>query len=374
MGSDLVGAQAFAPAASLAWDATHDGRTALRASYNNYVDINIFDLARHTLGGQVQKRCRWNPDRATEGDAAYDRECEFTGGTTNTFGLPCGPLGIDANGNPCREKLKIPRVFEYTAGAEREIVQGIALALDFVYKTFENQYETRETNRIWNASGSSLAATGGYRNGRRETVSDLGTPDGASRNYKGATLGLNKREGRMKARASYTLAKLEGNVFEGIDNLWGDIAPQDVFLWGPLSDDHRHEIKMSTTYQVTPWLSTGLRYRYYSGTPYNHLYRNETTGNYNLYRARVGINPGTNINDPLDDRDLRLPDLQDFNAQIRLNLMPLIGERLDFYVDILNVLALRTTTAYGQEDGRNFGVTTARMEPFRIRLGLNYRY
>ena len=59
-GNTLVGAQAFAPAVSVAWDATHDGRTVLRASYNQYVDINIFDLARHTLGGQVQRRCRWN--------------------------------------------------------------------------------------------------------------------------------------------------------------------------------------------------------------------------------------------------------------------------------------------------------------------------
>ena len=88
----------------------------------------------------------------------------------------------------------------------------------------------------------------------------------------------------------------------------------------------------------------------------------------------MGVNPGNNINDPTDDRELRLPDLQDFNAQMRLNMKPLIGQALDFYVDILNVLALRTTTGYGQEDGRDFGVVRNRQGPFRIRLGLNYRY
>jgi hypothetical protein len=373
-GGTLVGAQAFAPAASVAWDATHDGRTVLRASYNNYVDINIFDLARHTLGGQVQRRCRWNENSGATGDAAYDRECEFTGGTRNTFGLPCGPLGIDANGNPCREKLGIPRIYEYTLGGEREISQGVALAMDFVYKDFRNQYETRETNRIWNNSGAGLDRLGGYRNGRNETISDLGTPDGARRSYKGATLALNKREGRFKARGSYTLASLVGNVFDGSDNQWGDIAPRDIFLYGPLSDDHRHEIKLSSTYQFTPWLSTGLRYRYYSGTPYDRYYRNETTGQYDVLRATRGINPGTNINDPNDDREARLPDLQDFNAQVRLNLFPVIGERLDLYVDVLNVLALRTPTSYGQEDGRDYGIVRGRQGPFRIRLGLNYRY
>ena len=368
-GSDVVGAQAFAPAVSVAWDATHDGRTALRASYNNYVDINIFDLARHTLGAQVQQRCQWNADTQD-----YSKNCEYSGGTTNTFGLPCGPLGFDSSGNPCREKLKIPRVYEYTAGGEREVTPGVAMSLDLIYKNFVHPYEISETNRIWNPSGSSLDQLGGYRNGRRQTINDLGTPDSAGRDYKGVTLGLNKREGRVKAKASYTLAKLEGNVFEGINNQWGDDAPQNVFLWGPLSDDHRHEVKLSATYQMTPYLSMGLRYRYFSGTPYNRLYRNETTGNFDLYRARVGINPGNNINDPNDDRELRLPDIQDFNAQLRLNLLPLVGHAVDFYVDILNVLALRTTTAYGQIDGQDFGIQRDRMGPFRIRLGFNYRY
>jgi hypothetical protein len=368
-GNTLVGAQSFAPAVSLAWDATHDGRTALRASYNQYTDINIFDLARHTLGGQVQQRCRWDADKQD-----FSRDCEYSGGTRNTFGLPCGPLGVDAQGNPCREKLKIPRTFEYTAGAERELIPGVALALDFVYKEFRNQYEVSETNRVWNTAGSGLEPTGGYRTGRRETISNLGTPDAASRNYKGATLALNKREGRFKSRASYTLAKLEGNVFNDLDSSWGDIPGQNVFLWGPLGDDHRHEIKLSSTYQVTPWLSTGIRYRYFSGMPYNRLYRNEVTGDYDLYRARVGLNPGNNINDPNDDRELRLPDLQDFNAQVRLNMKPLIGQALDLYIDILNVLALRTPTSYGEEDGRDFGVVDGRQGPFRIRFGLNYKY
>ena len=367
---NVIAAQSFAPAVSAAWDATHDGRTVLRGSYNQYVDINIFDLARHTLGGQVQQRCKWN-----DSTNAFDKECEYSGGASrNTIGLGCSPTGRDINGRPCTEKLGIPRVYEYTAGAEREISQGVALALDFVYKDFQSQYEVREVNRIWNTSGNSLAFTGGFRNGRRETVNDLTTPDDAGRNYKGATLALNKREGRFKAKASYTLSQLEGNVFQGIDNPWGNIAPQDIYLWGPLSDDHRHEMKVSATYQITPWLSTGLRYRYNSGTPYNRLFRNDVTGAWDGYRATTGTNAGNNLNDPADDRALRMPDIQDFNVQLRANMQPLIGQQLDFYVDVLNALALRTPTSIGQEDGRDFGVIRDRMDPFRIRLGMNYKF
>ena len=196
---------------------------------------------------------------------------------------------------------------EYTAGAEREIVQGVALGLDLFYRSFHHLYETQETNRLWSNTGGGLVPTGGYRNGRRETISDLGTPEGAQRRYRGATLGLTKREGRLKIKASYTLSQLDGNVLDGINNPWGDIAPRDVFLYGDLADDHRHELKTSATYQVSPWLSAGLRYRYYSGRPYSRLYRNDVTGAFDLYRARVGVNPGTNVNDPGDDRALRLP-------------------------------------------------------------------
>ena len=132
-GGSVLQASAFAPAVSAAWDATHDGRTVLRGSYNQYVDINIFDIARHTLGDQVRKRCKWSDDRQ-----AFDSECEYSGGAaSNTVGLGCSPTGFDVNGRPCREPLGIPRVYEYTAGGERELVQGVALALDFVYKEFQ---------------------------------------------------------------------------------------------------------------------------------------------------------------------------------------------------------------------------------------------
>ena len=100
----------------------------------------------------------------------------------------------------------------------------------------------------------------------------------------------------------------------------------------------------------------------------------DVTTQYDLYRAQVGVNPGTNVNDPSDDRSLRLPDQQDVNVQVRANLLPLTGQRLEFYVDVLNVFGLRTTTKVAENDGQDFGVIRSRMDPFRIRLGMNYRY
>jgi hypothetical protein len=372
MGDRVLSNTAFAPAVAVAWDATGDGRTVLRGSYNNYVDVDITGLAAFTQGSQVSRRCRWNA--ATQ---AFDLGCVYSGGrSTNTVGLPCGTSGVGVDGGPCGEDLRIPRTIELTAGAERELVQGTSASIDVVHRSFQHQYEVRETNRIWNGSGSQLDATGGYRNGRNQTVMDLGTPDDARRRYVGVTAAVTRREGLLKVRAAYTWSRLDGTMLNGLDgsSLHALIPPRNVFLDGPLSDDHRHELHLTLSYQLGRWASVGTRYLYYSGLMYNRFFRNDETTGFEDLRAQTGLNAGTNVNDPGDDRPLRLPDVHDLNVQLRVNWQPLIGQRLETFVDVLNVLATRTTTSVAQNDGPDFGVLRNRMAPFRIRLGVMYRY
>jgi hypothetical protein len=362
-GDAIVGTQTWAPSVTGVWDPTRDGRTALRGGFSTYVDVDA-------AGSQASQRCKY--DAAT---GRFDKECTYSGGLTrNTFGSPCGPTNKNVDGSDCSETLEIPRTWEYTFGAQREIVQGVALSLDGVYRSFRNQYETRETNRVWLPSGEALDPTGGFRNGRNETITDLGTPDSAKRRYVGVTAGVVKREGNLKVSSSYTWSRLDGNVFNGRNNYFGDIPGRDVYTYGPLPDDHRHEVKAQLTYILTSWAGVGVRYAYFSGLPYRRLFRNDVTGNFENLRSGIGYDAGANINDPGDDRAIRRPDQQDLNVQFRVNWMPLIGQRLDTYVDVLNVLALRTTTTVGEEDGRNFGEEINRMNPFRIRIGLNYKY
>jgi hypothetical protein len=368
-GETVTGASAITPHVSVAWDATQDGRTALRASFNQYVDPDTGRLSRHSLGSRVYQECRWNADQE-----AFVNDCRYSGGTSNrTFGLPCGPTGVDVNGQPCREKLKLPRTWEYTVGAEREIVQGVGLGTDFVYRRFTNPYVTRETNRIWNQSGTALEPTGGFRNGRRETFSDLSTPDEAYRRYLGVTTAVHKREGALKINVSYSWSMLTGNTYD--EGSWfGNIPPRDPFLDSYLSDDARHVIRMTQTYQWTRWLTTGVTYRYQSGRPYNRYFRNSETGNYEDLRARLGINPGSNVNDPDDDRPLRLPDQQTFNLQGRANLKPLTGLNLELFSDVINVLSLRTTTSVVQDDGPRWSQPQNRMSAMKVRLGFRFKY
>ncbi len=369
-----LGTQVVTPHLAVAWDATHDGRTVLRASFNSYIDADINRLARFAQGGRVSEVCRW-----TAATQQFDN-CSFSGGASGrTFGLPCGPSGVDARGLPCKEKFKIPRTWEYTAGAEREIMQGVSLGADLIYRLFTNPYEQRETNRVWNDAGTALSTDTPYRNGKAQQINDLGTPDAVRRRYIGATASLRKRDGQLKTNLAYTWSALEGNAGTTRNNdnensEYGENPGQDVYLYGFLPTDSRHSVRASMTYQATKWLSPGVTYSYTSGRPYNRRFRNDVTGLFADYRSRVGYDTGGNINDPGDDRALRLPDIQRLNLQLRVNLKPLTGQAFEAYIDAINVLALRTTTAVTTNDGPLFGQTSARTPSTRLRLGMRYRF
>jgi hypothetical protein len=369
-GTTLLDGYTWAPSIAIAWDATHDGRTALRASYNQYVDVDLAPVAAATLGSPVSKTCKWN-----QGTQAYDTDCQYGGGAADaTVGFSCGPTGIDAQGHSCVSKLEIPKTYEYTIGGQREVIEGTAIGLDLIYRKFNNQFEKYETNRIWNNSGTGLDLGGNFRDGRNHQVTDIETDGRANRRYMGATFQVTQREGALKITGAYTWSRLDGTVLTGLDNALGENGPRDQFLNGPLGDDHRHEVKVNAAYRFTPWLGTTVRYSYYSGLPYNRLFWNAQTQKFEDYRSRTGTTAGSNINDPSDDRELRLPDVQSLNAQVALSLAPLIGQKIDVSVDLLNLLALRTTQSIGQNEGRDFGVPANRMAPMKFRIGVRYRY
>jgi hypothetical protein len=377
-GAVVLDAVAATAHLSAAWDASHDGRTVLRASANTYLDVTGPDLARFTAGSQVSQTCSW--DAAT---GTYSRDCTFAGGASGrTVGLPCGPTGRNPDGTSCLQPLKVPRSWEYTAGAEREVVPGVNLAADAVYRLFTRPYEQTETNRVWNRSGSGLDPLGGYRNGRPEAIADLETPAGARRSYLGLTAGANKREGVVKLNAAYTWSVLRGNTLDSAYNqLYGEIPPRDHLLYGFLPDDSRHNVRATATLAVASWLTFGALYNYQSGRPYQRRFRNGVTGGYDDHRAPPGVDPGRNLNDPGDDRALRLPDQQLLNLQVRINWRPLLGRRLrdvdvESYVDVLNALALRTPVAVQENDSGqgDWGAPTELMQPFRLRLGFRVHW
>ena len=254
------------------------------------------------------------------------------------------------------------------------MIQGVALGSDVVYRQYNNPYETIETNQIWNNAGTSLSSDGAYKNGRAETISDLATPSDAKRRYLGITGTAHKREGALKITASYTWSALQGNVNNNEGNDFGENPGRQVYLYGYLPDDSRHMLRVQSTYMITKWLSSGFIWRYSSGRPYRRRFRNDVLGSFSDYRARVGVNPSANINDPSDDRPLRLPDQMSAALQLRANFRQLTGVNAEAFCGVLNILALRTTTSVDEQDGPLFGTARGRMSPLTLRIGFRYRY
>lgn len=371
LGQAVINFTAITPNVSAAWDVTHDGRTSLRASFSQKVDPGNLSIANYIGASRTIKACFWD-DNARD----FTRDCNFEGGLGGkTIGSPCGPDGINPDGSSCLQELKVPRTWEYTAGVEREIVQGVGIGADFVYRDFRNPYEDREINAIWNAAGTDLEPTGRFRDGRNIRVFSLETPSEARRRYVGVTTNIRKREGAFKINFTYTWSKLTGNVVDGFQNALLNNPAQDVFQFGDLDGDTRHSIRSQATYQWNSWFSTGITYNYSSGGPLNLVYFNAITGNFTDFRAKRGFHPGLQLNDPGDDYAFRLPDLQTFNMQARVNLKPITRFNASVYVDVLNLLALRTVTDYQTQATAVGGLAfSSRQAPFRLRVGFQFKY
>ena len=71
----VISQTVLTPHLAVAWDPLHDGRTVVRASFNQYVDTDAVRIARHALGDGVSRECRCNP-----ASGEYDIDCRYSGG------------------------------------------------------------------------------------------------------------------------------------------------------------------------------------------------------------------------------------------------------------------------------------------------------
>ena len=126
------------------------GAPPCAAACSSYVDLDVGAIARHTIGGQTQRRCLWN---AATSALRSRLRVQRRAAPATPSGCPAALPASTSRGGDCQQKLEVPRTWRSPPGAEREVVPGIALSLDFVHRKFNNQYEVNETNRIWTAAG-----------------------------------------------------------------------------------------------------------------------------------------------------------------------------------------------------------------------------
>jgi hypothetical protein len=348
-----IATAALLPQLGVAWDAFGGGQTWLHASSRQRTATDAETLVEFGRASPATQSCLWSPDTQR-----YDKSCVLSGGPfTGSVGLPCGPDGLNSEGAPCRQPPRLPRAWEHTVGIEQALGRGFRLDLDVLYRRAGQLSAMEETNRIWNPSGENVL---GYRNGRAQQIMDYSAVPTASLRYLDATVAVKKAAGAFRLLAAYTYSP-DG----GTSQLQSSAPGRYFFSTGA---ERPHSLRAMLSYDLND-AALGLIYTLDSGAPLTRLFRNSVNSDNPNVRAPVGTNPGSNLNDPADDRPTRLPVVKRTNLQGRLRGRRLIGLDLDLYVDIINLF-----------DRRQFAIDPATLsvigpgEKRWTRLGLEYHY
>jgi hypothetical protein len=333
---------ALLPGLGLTVDVTGDGRTTLTAGAHRRVDADLGAAAAFARGGPVERDCRYD----ARADAFSD--CRVRGGpASRAFGA----------------RPRMPRTFDLAAAAERALGGGLRVGVEALERRFE-----RLPERTSRAAPPAEAGPGSPA-----PIALLASPRAARRRYRGVTPFLRGAVGpHLHVRLAYTWSELEETIAQ-TPFLSPSMAPTSVRLVAPGAEDRRHVVQGAALVRLRH-ASFGLVYGYWSGRPAARRLRAPAGADaYADYRAPVGVDPGVDLNDPSDDRPLRIADLQTVDLQVRIRAA--LGDlRVEPFVDVLNLLAARAATAVVEVDGPRFGQPTRRQEGRVVRFGLAARY
>ena len=180
---------------------------------------------------------------------------------------------------------------------------------------------------------------------------------------------------------AYTLSFLDGTSDDQISLLRNDM-PRDLRFYGYLADDHRHQLKVQSSYTFHG-LTGGVNMTYMSGAPATRIYRQnkpDSSGYVGRYSWR-GLDPAADPNDIRKWTELRSPDLVELNVRLQYDMHELIKQHLSVIVDLFNLLDLSTPVGGSNQAGfenrdivTTFGTVLSRQTPFRAQFGVRYQF
>lgn len=366
----------FAPRLGFVFDPGNDRKSRIFGSYGRYYEQLSMDLVIRSFSFERQARIfNYNPSSTTpdpRAEADIDGSSAIFGGFTE----------------PSDPNLRNQYIHEYILGYEREVLPDLTVGLKGIYRYYGEVIED------FLCLDDGTYCIGNPGKGIMERVYSLDysqtfAAPKPKRDYKGLQIDVTKRfANNWQAQASYIYSKLEGN-FDGLyapfTNVGADpniSAAYDYYDFftngrdldritndGPLSNDRRHQFKVSGYYLFPFKLSVGLSAYYKSGTPLTRYGYSDAYGRYEFFLTNRG---GEGRNPAIYEADLHLG--------YPLQAGPV---EINFLVDVFNLLnaqrAVLLDQRYSFQESDNFSTASTnpgylqavlRTPPRSMRVGL----
>jgi outer membrane receptor protein involved in Fe transport len=297
----------FAPRFGFAWDPTKDQKTKVYGSYGRYYEQLSMDLVIRSFSYERQPSIVNYSPTSTTPDPKAEADLGQTSKILGGFTEPSDP------------NLRNQYIHEYILGAEREVTRNVVVGLKGIYRNYGEVVED------FLCRGDGTYCIGNPGKGIMERLYTLDysqtfpSPE-ATRTYKGIQLDVTKSfANNWWGQASYIYSKLEGN-FDGLyspfTNVGADPNISAAFDYydfftdgknlnritnnGPLSNDRRHQVKLSGYYVFPFGLSVGTTAFYRSGTPITRYGYSDAYGRYEFFLTPRGDEGRTPANYDLD--------------------------------------------------------------------------
>jgi Carboxypeptidase regulatory-like domain/TonB dependent receptor/TonB-dependent Receptor Plug Domain len=366
----------FAPRLGVVWDPTKDGRSKVFASYGRYYEEIPMDLVIRSFSFERQARIFNFSPTGTAPDPAAEAA---VGQTSAIFG---------GNVEPADPHMHNQYLNEYLLGYQREVFPDVAVGIQGIYRNYGEIIE----DFLCRTDGTYCIGNPGKGIMQRIFTLDYSTTYPAPkprRVYKGIQLDVTKRfSHNWQALASYVYSKLDGNydgTYAPFTNVGADpniSAAYDYYDFftnginlnritdtGPLSNDRRHQVKLSGIY-ITPFkLSVGLSAYYRTGTPVTAYGFADSYSRYEFFLTNRGALGRTPSN---------------YDADLHLGYpLPVGPVTVNFLFDVFNVfntqrpILLDERWDFQQADNAspaptnpNFRKPVLRTPPTSLRLGV----
>jgi outer membrane receptor protein involved in Fe transport len=370
----------YAPRFGFVWDPGSQGKQKVYGSWGRYVEQIPMDLVIRSFSGERQPRIYNYDPVATANDPAAEAD---VGSTSQILGGATEPADPNLRGQYVEESI---------VGYEHQLRPDLAVGVKGIW---------REYGRVIEDFVCSADYDYCIGNPGEGIMKDLYTYDvsrtfpapKAERKYKGVEIDVNKRmSNNWQLMASYIWSKLDGN-FDGeyapFTNVGADpniSAAYDYWDFftdgrnldvvtnkGPLSNDRRHQFRVSG-YYLTPWkLTIGGTAYWRSGTPLSRYGYSDGYGRYEFFLTPRGA-------------EGRAPD--SYEADLHFGYPLAAGPvTVNFLLDVFNVLNAQQPILLDQRWGfqeadnssptpvnPNYGKPVLRTPPTTLRLGVRVSF